>query len=84
MVAPVLELTIGTGLKLETGAAGSISGSGAGSDLQQVGRVGLQPVQGHVTTPGTEDGVTGLLLLLQHNRRTREGINKELLHWHFL
>lgn len=68
----ILELTVGTGLKLETGAAGSVSGSGAGSDLQQVGRVGLQPVQGHVTTPGTEDGVTGLLLLLQDNRQTEK------------
>lgn len=71
-LAPVLELTVGTGLKLETGAAGSVSGSGAGSDLQQVGRVGLQPVQGHVTAPCTEDGVTGLLLLLQDNRQTEK------------
>lgn len=57
-------LTVGAGLKLETGAAGSVAGGGASSDLQQVRRVGLQAVQGHVAAAGSEDGVAGLLLLL--------------------
>lgn len=58
------ELTVWAGLELEAGAAGSVAGGGAGSDLQQVGRVGLQTVQGHVTAAGAKDGVAGLLLLL--------------------
>lgn len=58
-------LTVRAGLKLEAGAAGSISSSSASSDLQQVCSVGLQTVQSHVTTPGTENGVAGLLLLLR-------------------
>lgn len=57
-------LTVGAGLKLETGAAGSVAGGGASSDLQKVRRVGLQAVQGHVAAAGSEDGVAGLLLLL--------------------
>lgn len=67
----VARLTVRAGLKLETGAAGSISSGGAGSDLQQVRRVGLQTVQGHVATPGSKNGVAGLLLLLEEaNSRT--------------
>lgn len=58
------ELTVRAGLKLERGTAGSISSSSARSDLKQVGSVWLQTVQGHVTTPSTEDGVAGLLLFL--------------------
>lgn len=58
-------LTVGAGLKLETGAAGSVAGGGASSDLQQVRRVGLQAVQGHVAAAGSQDGVAGLLLLLR-------------------
>lgn len=57
-------LTVGAGLKLETGAAGSVAGGGASSDLQQVRRVGLQAAEGHVAAAGSEDGVAGLLLLL--------------------
>lgn len=57
-------LTVGAGLELETRAAGSVPGSCARSDLQQVGGVGLQAIQGHITAPSTEDCVAGLLLLL--------------------
>lgn len=57
-------LTVGAGFKLETGAAGSIAGGGASSDLQQVRRVGLQAAEAHVAAAGSEDGVAGLLLLL--------------------
>lgn len=66
------ELTVGAGLELETGAAGSIPSSGASSDLQQVGSVGLQAIQSDVATPGTKDGVAGLLLLLQCKRQRKE------------
>lgn len=58
-------LTVGAGLELERGAAGSVSGCCASSDLQQVGGVGLQTIQSHITTPSTKDGVAGLLLLLE-------------------
>lgn len=58
-------LTVRASLKLETGAAGSISSSSASSDLQQVCSVGLQTIESHVTTPGTKNGVAGLLLLLE-------------------
>lgn len=57
-------LTVGAGFKLETGAAGSVAGGGASSDLQQVRRVGLQAVEGHVAATRSKDGVAGLLLLL--------------------
>lgn len=62
-------LTVRASLKLETGAAGSISCRSASSDLQQVCSIGLQTIQSHVTTPGTENGVAGLLLLLQDEER---------------
>lgn len=58
-------LTVGAGLKLHTGAAGSVSSSSSSSDLQEVCSVGLQAIQSHVTTTGTENGVAGLLLLLE-------------------
>lgn len=35
------ELTVRAGLKLEAGTTGSVSSGGPGSDLQQVGSVGL-------------------------------------------
>lgn len=83
-------LTVRAGLKLETGAAGSISSGGAGSDLQQVRRVGLQTVQGHVATPGSKNGVAGLLLLLEkaNSRGSKIGflyvyIRDDHLHQHF-
>lgn len=66
-------LTVRAGLKLETGAAGSVAGGGARSDLQQVRRVGLQAVEGHVAAAGSEDGVAGLLLLLPETVTSQEG-----------
>lgn len=57
-------LTVRAGLELDARAAGSVSSSSPSSDLQEVCRVGLQAIQRHITTTGTEDGVAGLLLLL--------------------
>lgn len=62
---PCAALTVRAGLKLHTGAAGSISSRSSSSDLQEVCSVGLQAIQSHITTTGTEDGVAGLLLLLE-------------------
>lgn len=59
-------LTVRAGLELDAGAAGSISSSSSSSDLQEVCSVGLQAIQSHITTTGTEDSVAGLLLLLDN------------------
>lgn len=75
-------LTVGAGLKLETGAAGSVAGGGASSDLQQVRRVGLQAVEAHVAAAGSEDGVAGLLLLLPETVTSPGGRSGSLVFMH--
>lgn len=75
-------LTVGASFKLETGAAGSVAGGGASSDLQQVRRVGLQAVEGHVAAAGSEDGVAGLLLLLPETVTSPSGRSGSLVFMH--
>lgn len=77
------KLTVRAGFELEARAAGSISSSSASSDLEQVGRVGLQTIQGHITTPSSEDSVAGLLFFLEISR-TQFEIQDLLLCYIFL
>lgn len=66
------KLTVRAGFKLEAGAAGSISSGSASSDLEQVGCVGFETIQGHITSPSSKNGIAGLLFFLEDSRKRLE------------
>lgn len=65
-------LTVWAGLKLKLAAAASITRSGTRSNLQQVSRIWFQSIQSHIGALASQDGVAGLLFLLQETEKKKK------------
>lgn len=65
-------LTVWAGLKLKLAAAAAITRSGTSSNLQHVSGIRFQSIQSHIRALASQDGVAGLLFLLQETRETEE------------
>lgn len=70
-------LTVWAGLKLKLAAGAAISCSGTSSNLQQVCGIRFQAIQSHICALASQDGVAGLLFLLQETRGTEEKKKKK-------
>lgn len=65
-------LTVWAGLKLKLAAAAAVACSGTSPNLQQVSGIRFQSIQSHICALASQDGVAGLLFLLQETRATKE------------
>lgn len=75
-------LTVRAGLKLKLAAAAAITRSGTSSNLQQVSGIRFQSIQSHICALASQDGIAGLLFLLQETRETNEKENKRETCYH--